>query len=140
MKKCTSIGRINYLNNIKQFVKFGIVGGTNTIISLLIYYLMVYWGISYLPATITGYFSSSIIGYILSRLWVFRAYTSKLFSSTIRYYIVYISSLLINVTTMYLWVDLIGLSKYIAPVLTLIITVPYNFVLSKFWVFKEKTI
>ena len=36
---------------------------------------------------------------------------------------------------MYLWVDILNISNTIAPIITLIITVPYNYLLSKFWTF-----
>lgn len=35
----------------------------------------------------------------------------------------------------WLWIDVAGLSKMIAPLINLCITVPLNFVLNKFWVF-----
>lgn len=38
---------------------------------------------------------------------------------------------------MYLWVDVLHISKYLAPILTLFVTVPYNYLFSKFWVFKS---
>ena len=43
--------------------------------------------------------------------------------------------LLANVLA-YVWVDLLGISKFIAPLLTLVISVPVNFFLNKLWAFK----
>ncbi len=120
-----------------QFIRFGIVGLINTGVSLLIYYVLVYFGIPYLISTITGYVISSIIGYILNRVWVFKA-KNKVKESLIKYFFVYITALLLNVIFMYLFVDLISISDKIAPLLVLCITIPYNFTLSKFWTFKEK--
>jgi len=39
---------------------------------------------------------------------------------------------------MYLLVDILKVSELIAPILVLFITVPYNYLFSKFWVFKSK--
>ena len=37
-----------------------------------------------------------------------------------------------------LWIQVIGISKFIAPLLNLPITVPTNFFILKKWAFKEK--
>lgn len=125
------------LKIISQFIKFGIVGGINTVVSLAIYYLMVYFGVDYIIATVTGYIGSSVIGYMLNRIWVFKAQNTKVMNSALKYFIVYGTSLLINMGCMYLWIDVLHLSQYIAPILTLCITVPFNYVFSKLWAFKE---
>lgn len=122
-----------------QFIKFGFVGCLNTIFSLAIYYVMVYFKINYMAATVVSYLVSSVIGYALNRIWVFKAKNTKVSSSALKYYIVYGSSLLINIGCMYLWVNILGLSKYIAPILTLCITVPFNYIFSRLWAFKDSS-
>ena len=122
-----------------QFIKFGFVGCLNTLLSLAIYYGMVYFKIHYMIATVTSYLGSSVLGYVLNRIWVFKAKNTKVASSALKYYIVYASSLLINMGCMYLWVDLLNLSKYLAPIFTLCVTVPYNYIFSRLWVFKRNT-
>lgn len=130
----------NLLLKTVQFIKFGLVGFSNTIISLLVYYILIYLGISYLIANIAGYIISSLTGYVFNKIWVFKDAKRSIANSMIRYYVVYCSSFLINVSTMYLWVDIINIQKTIAPLLTLIITIPYNFIFSKYWTFKSKEI
>jgi len=125
------------VGKVAQFVRFGLVGLSNTLISLLIYYLLIGLQVNYLLATIAGYVISSLSGYILNKLWVFRD-KKKVKTSMFRYYAVYISSLLLNTVLMYLWVDIFGISEQIAPILTLCVTVPYNFVFSKLWTFKSR--
>lgn len=125
---------------IMQFFKFGIVGVMNTVSSWIIYYALVFVNINYLIATTIAYFISSIIGYCLNKVWVFKKKEDKKINSVIKYYIVYISSYFLNILCMYIFVDVLGVSKLIAPVLVLFITVPYNFLFSRLWVFKEKKI
>lgn len=123
--------------NTFSFLKFGLVGCINTIVSIAIYYILVYFKVDYVVATIIGYLGSSIFGYILNRIWVFKTQNSKLMNSLFRYFVVYSTSLLINVLCMYLWIDVLSISQYIAPILTICITLPYNYFLSKLWAFKE---
>ena len=122
---------------IKQFFKFGIVGCINTFSSWIFYYSLLFLKVNYLISTTIAYILSSIIGFLLNKSWVFenKVYNYK---SIVKYYVVYGSSYLINISAMYLWVDVLNLSTLIAPILTLFITVPYNYFFSRIWVFKEK--
>ena len=121
----------------KQFFKFGIVGVINTLSAWLFYYPLIYIHVNYIVATTIAFILSSIIGYMLNNKWVFKKNVHD-YRSVIKYYLVYGSSYLINIGTMYLWVDVLKISEYIAPILTLLITVPYNFIFSKLWVFAQK--
>lgn len=130
------VSKINK-KGILQFLKFGIVGGINTVNSWIIYYGMIYFNVNYLISSTFAYFISSIIGYFLNKQWVFKSRSNNK-NSLVKYYIVYISSYFLNIATMYLLVDIFNISKYIAPILTLCITVPYNYLFSKSWIFKRK--
>ena len=123
--------------NMKQFFKFGIVGCINTFSSWVFYYPLLFLGINYIVCTTIAYILSSIIGYLLNNKWVFKKNTYDA-NSVLKYYAVYGSSYLINVLSMKLWVEVLGLSKVIAPILTLCVTIPYNFLFSKVWVFTKK--
>lgn len=125
------------LKKILQILKFSIVGVINTLLSLLIYYILLGLCFHYNIATICGYIGSSIVGYFLNKIWVFQAKENSFRDSLMKYYIVYISALVLNLFCMYLWIQLLQISDKIAPLLTLCITIPYNFLWSKFWVFKK---
>lgn len=123
---------------IFQFAKFGLVGVSNNIIFFVIYYILIYLNIDYIIANILGYITSSIWGYLLNKKWVFKESTEKATNSVIKYYIVYGSSFLVNILCMYFLVDVLNISKISAPILTMFITVPYNFIFNKIWAFKNK--
>ncbi|MBQ6461088.1 GtrA family protein [Candidatus Saccharibacteria bacterium] len=125
---------------LKVFIKFGIVGVINTVLSLVIYYICIVinndW---YLFGTVLGYVISSIVGYFLNKLMVFKRPDMKHSRSLPRYYVVYASALILNILLMELWIKGLHLSSWIAPILTLCFTVPYNFVLSRIWVFSDNS-
>ncbi len=127
----------NIMKCIKQFFKFGIVGCINTFSSWLFYYSLLFLKVNYLVATTIAYVLSSIIGFLLNKSWVFESKVYD-YKTIVKYYIVYGSSYLTNMCAMYLWVDVLHLSTLIAPILTLLITVPYNYFFSRIWVFNEK--
>lgn len=123
--------------NLIQFIKFGIVGCINTFSSWLFYYPLIFLNVNYKIATTIAYILSSIIGYILNNKWVFekKVYDSK---SILKYYVVYGTSYILNITSMYIFIEKLNISDLIAPLLVLFITVPYNFIFNKIWVFTEK--
>lgn len=121
---------------ITQFIKFSFVGASNTLICFLIYYALVFLNVNYIIANISGYITSSIWGYILNKKWVFKESAEKTTKSIIKYYVVYGSSFCINILCMYVFVEVLNISKIIAPILIICITVPYNFLFNKIWAFK----
>lgn len=120
-----------------QFIKFSFVGVSNTLVYFAIYYGLIYINTNYIVANTLAYIISSIWGYTLNKKWVFKQSTEKITKSIIKYYIVYGSSFFINILCMYIFVDLLNFSKIIAPILTMGITVPYNFIFNKIWAFKD---
>ena len=120
---------------IIKFIKFGIVGFINTMTSTCIYWFLITIKLNYILSTTIAYFIASLIGYTLNKNKVFK---TKNDNSIIKYYIVYISSYFLNIGCMYIFVDILKISAYIAPLLTLFVTVPYNFMLSNFWVFRKE--
>ncbi len=39
---------------------------------------------------------------------------------------------------MVLWVDMLHISEFLAPVINLLFNVPVNFLINKFWAFKKE--
>ena len=124
-------------DNLFQFIKFGIVGVFNTCNSLIIYYFLLYFKIYYLICNIIAYFASTFISYFINKKWVFKQNKNKN-NRVVQYYIVYISSFVLNNVLLSFYVETMHISDKIAPVFVLVVTVPYNYLLSRFWVFKEK--
>ena len=56
----------------ERFIKFAIVGFGNLFVSLLTYYILIYFSINYQIANIGGFITGSLNGYIWNRIWVFK--------------------------------------------------------------------
>jgi putative flippase GtrA len=48
------------------------------------------------------------------------------------------TGLFLNSILLILWVKVLGISEYIAPIINLLVSVPLNFIINKFWAFKTK--
>src|SRR5690242_16141519 len=58
-----------------QFVKFGIVGVSNTLLTFLIYTLLLkVFGVWYLLASAIGFAAGAVNGFLLNRRWTFRGH------------------------------------------------------------------
>lgn len=123
----------------QQFLKFGVVGVSNTGISLGVYYILVYFNIHPVIANAGGFVASVINSYYWNSKYVFKEKTetndTKAFTKVVASYGI---SFMISTVLIELFVDVLHISKYIAPLLRLVVTVPLNFILNKKWAFKEK--
>ena len=125
-----------------QFIKFGIEGGINTVLSYAItngcyYVLHLHEQISNLIAfVITVY-----ISFTLNSKFVFNENEEKrsYWKSLIKVYASYsITGVFLTAILLYIEEQVIGIPHYIATLMNLIVTVPVNFILNKFWAYNGK--
>ncbi len=125
-----------------QFVKFGIVGASNTLISYLTYVIGISVGLYYLAASILGFVVSVIHSFYWNNKYVFAADDTtqrNLWKSFCRTFVAYAGTgLVLNNILLYFQVNVLGWSKVIAPLVNLLITIPLNFLLNKLWAFRNK--
>ena len=121
---------------VKQFVKFGIVGLSNTLISLGVYYSLVMIGLYYIAAHAIAFALSVLNAYYWSSKFVFKQSKGNRKWRLAKVYTVYGFTFLLSVGLLYTLVEILGVSELIAPLINLCITVPLNFLLNKFWAFR----
>ena len=72
-----------------RIIIYLLIGGANTLINLLIFYIFLQFGINYLIANVFCFIIGVLLGYILNTLIVFK---NKLhFAALLRYSTVYLS-------------------------------------------------
>ena len=133
--------REKLLKLFRQFISFGLVGGINTILSLVIYWGLVRLGTHYLIANAIAFIITVAISYALNNIFTFREKGENISWSAITLLKVYTSyfltGILLNSLLLWLWIDCIGINQYISPVLNLFVTIPLNFLLNKLWAYKK---
>lgn len=132
---------------VVQFIKFNIVGVSNTAISYLLNVVVLFLLQPY--QVIWDYIAGNIISFILSVLWAFYWNNRMVFTveqgnhrsiwkTLLKTYIAYgFTGIILNNILSWLWISVIGISKYIAPLINLIFSVPLNFIINKLWTFKS---
>lgn len=122
-----------------QFIKFGIVGFSNTLISLAVYYILVFFGWNYLLANTIGFLISVCNAFFWNYRYVFKDKTeTSIPKSFSKVFITYGISYLVSTFLIWLMVDIMHISEWLAPLIRLVVTVPLNFVLNKLWAFRKR--
>lgn len=121
--------------NIVQFIKFGIVGVSNTAVSFGCYYFLLWVGCHYLVANVIAWVISVFNAYYWNNKYVF-ANDTHWFKALMKTYMSYGFSAVLGTGLLYLLVEFCSVSELIAPVFVLLLTIPLNFVLNKFWTFR----
>ncbi len=136
------------LEGILQFFKFGIVGLSNTVISYVIYVIALLAFQAIGVSENIDYLAAQVIAFILSVLWSFywnnkyvfakdKNEKRNTFQAVLKTYVSYaFTGLFLNSILAVLWVEVLGIDKMLAPIINLLISVPVNFVMNKFWAFK----
>lgn len=133
--------RKEWFQLLVQFIKFGIVGLSNTLISYVVYLAGVRLGMHYLLASVLGFVISVLNSFYWNNKYVFLQGDAErnLFLTLIKTFLAYASTgLVLANILLYIWVDILGVSEYLAPIINLAITVPLNFVINKLWAFRNK--
>lgn len=123
-----------------QFIKFCLVGVSNTLISLAVYYIFVFIDEGfYLAGNVAGWIVSVANAFFWNNRYVFsgkdkspQANWKKLGKT----YLSYGATFLLSTVLLYVEVDLLELSVTLSPLLNLLITIPANFFLNKYWAFR----
>ena len=152
--------------NIWQIIKFIIVGVSNTIVSESIYAVLIFFRVHYLLASFIGFSLSVLNAYYWNNKYVFKeqpdAEKRVWWKTLLRTYVAYLWGYLISAALLIFWIDIIHISQWMEPlgsrfatagydrldaqflgnllaaVLNLVITVPMNFLINKYWAYRQK--
>ena len=95
------------------------------------------------------YIIAQIVQFVLSVLWSFywnnkfvfelkNGEKRSLWKALLKTYVSYsFTGLFLSSALLILWVQVCGISEFIAPIINLLVSVPLNFLINKFWAFKK---
>lgn len=154
------------MKNFWQFIKFSLVGVSNTVISEGLYVLIVYCGGNYILASLIGFAVSTLNAFYWNNRFVFKeddgGEKRVWWKALLKTYAAYSGGYLLSVVLLVVWVDVVRLSQYMTELseicismgaegltaetlgeiaaagLNLLITVPLNFLVNKYWAFRKR--
>lgn len=149
-----------------QFLKFSLVGISNTLISEGLYILIVFLDGHYLLASLIGFVVSVLNAYYWNNRYVFKETEDGekrvWWKTLLKTYTAYSGGFVLNALLLILWIDILNigglfsgladfcfslgirqldaqtLGEIFAAGINLIVTVPLNFLINKYWTFKQK--
>ena len=138
----------NKRQTFKELLQIGLVGLSNKIIYYLLYV------VTLLLVSKSGvkfdYIIANIVSWLLSVLWSFywnnkfvfkkeEGEKRNIWAALFKTYVSYgFTGLILNNILSVLWVSVLHISKMLAPIINLVISIPINFFMNKLWAFGKK--
>lgn len=142
--------------SLLQFIKFALVGVWNTLFSFAINFLclkifkasgilsQILFGtpIRVYTANVIAWLISVFVSFLLNNRFVFQMEEGKkrsFWRALLKSYVSYgFTGLILNNILAMLWVGVLGIPEEIAPLISLVIAIPINFLMNKLWAFKTE--
>lgn len=130
------ITNVRELVERSRFLRFLLSGGINTVATYAVY-LVLLRALDYRIAYTVAYIVGILLAYALNWLFVFR--THRGLTSVLLFPFVYVTQYAVSLATVWIWVEMFGLPKSLAPLIAIVITIPITYALSRL-VFSGKKI
>lgn len=116
------------------FVKFIFSGGLNTLVTYVVYLILLNI-FSYKLSFTISYILGIVLSYALNRYWVFK--TTGTIKRIILFPGIYLIQYLFGLLVAFVWVEIVGLGEKTAPLASIALSIPITFFLTRL-LFKSK--
>ena len=136
--------------DIRKFIKFGLIGVLNTLVDFVVFYFMnrligdgpsvVLFGAvlvlgPYLSNTVS-YIVANIHSFLWNKFWTFEKRQGLSKGEVVRYICTSVGYLAVSSACLAVCINLFHLSPMVSKIPTACVTIFYNYLMNKFWVFK----
>lgn len=124
-----------------QFVKFALVGCSNTVVTYVVYVLGVAAGLHYQFSNLLGYALGILNSFFWNNRFVFKRRAGEqrnLLAALGKVYVSYAFSYVVSAVLLFVWIDLLNVPEFFGPLITTAVTTPINFLLNKLWAFRSR--
>lgn len=133
------------IGNFEQVIRYIFVGILTTIISLAVYYGLVFTVLSPMNpvelqlANIISWIAGVTFAYVANRKVVFKSRSINIAKEMIDFCLARVGTLLIEMVEMFIMVTLLGMDDKVVKLIVMFVTVVLNYLFGKLWVFKERS-
>jgi dolichol-phosphate mannosyltransferase len=122
--------------NWVQLVKFSAVGASGYVVNLAVYTTLVHGlGVHYILAAVLAFCVAVTNNFLWNRHWTFRATDGHPGFQAARFLTVSVMALGVNLTLLYLLVDVAGGPELPSQAISVAAAMPFNFIGNKLWTF-----
>ena len=123
--------------SLVQFIKFGIVGVSNTLLTaIIIWFLLKEFHCSDYFSNFTGYIIGLLNSFIWNRKWTFESKT-KVSVTIFKFIVTFVISYLFQLGNLYLLLHFTLIDPYYCQILSIGVYTLINFILNKYYTFKN---
>jgi dolichol-phosphate mannosyltransferase len=120
-----------------ELLKFSVVGLSGYIVNLAVYVaLLKAAGLHYLPAAVCSFVVAVTNNYLWNRLWTFRSSRGHVYYQGMRFLVVSLAALGLNLAILRVLVGL-GTDKILAQAVAIVLVTPFSFSANKLWSFRS---
>jgi len=120
---------------LPQSIRFGIVGLTSNLVLYLFYVVLIKYGLDPKLVISLSYAISMVWTFILNKRWSF-AHQGNWWTSSTKFLLFYVSLYIINLTILYITVDIFNLSPILVQAIVFFVYVPIVFIVQRYWIFR----
>jgi putative flippase GtrA len=128
---------MNHNKSLFQFIKFGIVGVSNTLLTAgVIWILMKVFHCSDYVSNFIGYIIGLTNSFIWNRKWTFESKT-KVSVTVFKFIVTFAISYAVQLGNLYALLHLTHIDPYYCQLLSIVVYTLINFILNKYYTFKN---
>lgn len=136
----------NLIKKYEEIIRYLIIGVLTTLVALVVYYGLTFTlldpkkAIELQIANVLSWIIAVLFAYITNRLFVFKSKNNNKLKEFISFILSRISTLLIDMGLMYLFVTILSFSDKIIKLIVQFIVIVLNYIFSKLFVFKKSKV
>lgn len=121
----------------KELLSYVVFGVLTTIVNFVVYLFFTrICGVNYIISNIIAWFLSVLFAYITNRIWVFESSNANIIKEGVVFFVGRLFSGILDTGLMILFIDILTVGDLIAKVIVQVVVVIFNYVYSKWIVFK----
>ena len=124
------------IQKYQSFLRFVIVGFINTFNYYVIYLTLIYFQIPYIGSHSFAFVLSMIGSFYLNCYFTYK--TKPTLTKFLQFPLTYVVNYSVTTASLFIFVDLLQLNKFIAPLISMILPIPFTYMVSKWILVREK--
>ena len=134
----------SYLEKYAEVLRYLVVGGLTTVVSLVIFYGCVFTvldgrnAVQLQIANIISWIGAVAFAYVTNRIFVFKSTEDKVLLEICSFVLSRVVTLLTDMGTMFLLATILRLDHNLSKLFSMVLVMVGNYVISKLFVFKKK--
>ena len=135
---------VNIYKEKKEVINYLFFGALTTFIKLVVYFVLTsFWldasvNIELGVANVNSWVVAVIFAYVTNRRYVFESSNENKIKEVISFFMARVLTLIVDVLIMLIFVNVLGFNDKIMKIISQVIVIVSNYILSKVFVFKEE--